>query len=370
MTYRIAVLALVAALAVPAAASAQDTAVDIEIAFDTTGSMTPSIENAKRDARKIVGDTQQNLPNARFAIVQFRDSGDSPEYEVVQKITASADEVAAAIDKLRAGGGGDSPEAYNLMFRRAVTDPEAIGFRPGARKLIFVLGDAEPHGAGRSGLKGCKDASDDPHKLDTAAALAGLRAAEITLNLILQRSSAQTPLQCYQSMASAAYGNGEATESGEASSGGGGGCTGDAPCPVAGGGGTGPSGAAAPLAPAFERAIAREFPALRWQGVTRGRAGLSIVNHAPKPVRLTTITATLPEGARYRRGSTRGVTRRNPIRHGRRLTWPVHMILDPEARTALSFGVRDARGSFRLAATFRMSGGGRYIARRTGSTTR
>jgi hypothetical protein len=362
---RLAMLALASLCAWPAAASGQDTALDIEIAFDTTGSMSPSIENAKRDARKIVADTQQRFPNARFAVVQFRDSGDTPEYEVVQRITASADEVAAAIGKLRAAGGGDSPEAYNLMFKRAVTDPEAIGFRPGARKLLFVLGDAEPHGAGRSGLGGCTDASADPHQLDTKAVVAGLRAAEITLNLILQRSSAQTGLQCYQSLASAAYGNGQATESGEPGGPGPGGppCGPDAPCPTSGGGGS--TGAAPPLAPAFERAIAREFPALIWKGVAGGRARLAIVNRASKPVRLRAVTATLPKGARYRRGSARGIVSGEPVRRGRRLTWSLDRAMGASDRATVSFGVRGARGKLGLAATFTMADGGRYVARRT-----
>src|ERR671934_152456 len=69
--------------------------------------------------------------------------------------------------------------------------------------------------------------------LDTAQVLAGLRTNEITLNLILQASSAQTALRCYQSLASAAYGNGTATQSGEP-----GGCGGE--CPPCGGPPPGP----------------------------------------------------------------------------------------------------------------------------------
>src|SRR5262245_30430835 len=137
---RLLLTAVLAALLLAAPAHADDTAVDIEIAIDTTGSMTPSIENAQRDARTIVANTQQTLPNARFAIVQFRDQGDTPEYEVVQPLTADGAAVAAAIARLHADGGGDSPESYNLVFQRAVTDQAALGFRPGSRKLLFVLG--------------------------------------------------------------------------------------------------------------------------------------------------------------------------------------------------------------------------------------
>jgi hypothetical protein len=367
-------LLAVALLAAPAA-RADDTAVDIEIAIDTTGSMTPSIENAQRDARTIVANTQQTLPNARFAIVQFRDHGDTPEYEVVQPITGDGAAVAAAIARLRADGGEDSPEAYNLVFQRAVTDQAALGFRPGSRKLLFVLGDAEPHGAGRSGLAGCEDDSRDPNGLNTAAVLAGLRAGEITLNLILQASSAQTSLRCYQSLASAAYGNGTATESGTP----GGGCRDCPPCeptpepPV-------PTAAARPcpltgapedsasLVPTFGRAIAREFPAIAWAGPDRFAAGgaargrLTIVNRAPKAARLRAIVVTLPPGFRYAGGSSRG----EPAVDGRRLTWTLDRSLRSHGRLGLSFRVRAGTrpGPIRLAARFTMSDGGAFTARK------
>jgi hypothetical protein len=367
------VLAL-ALLAAPAA-RADDTAVDIEIAIDTTGSMTPSIENAQRDARTIVAKTQQTLPNARFAIVQFRDEGDTPDYEVVQPITADGSAVAAAIARLRADGGGDSPESYNLVFRRAVTDQAALGFRPGSRKLLFVLGDAEPHGAGRSGLAGCDDDSRDPNGLDTGQVLAGLRASEITLNLILQASSAQTSLRCYQSLASAAYGNGTATESGEP-----GGCGRDCPpcggptpeppvptaasrpCPV------GAPEDSASLVPTFGRAIAREFPAISWTGPDRFVAGgkargrLSISNRAPKAALLRAIVVTLPPGFRYAGGSTRGA----PAIDGQRLTWTLDRRLRSHRRLGLSFLLRggSAAGPIRLAARFTMSDGGSFTARK------
>jgi hypothetical protein len=374
---RLLVATVLAAALVAPAAHADDTAVDIEIAIDTTGSMTPSIENAQRDARKIVANTQQTLPNARFAIVQFRDESDSPEYEVVQPLTADGGAVAAAIGRLHADGGGDSPESYNLVFQRAVTEQAALGFRPGSRKLLFVLGDAEPHGAGGDGLAGCSDDSRDPHGLDTAQVLAGLRTSEITLNLVLQASSAQTSLRCYQSLASTAYGNGTAAESGEP-----GGCGGECPpcggpspeppvpraagrpCPV-------PVSGAAPedsLVPTFGRAIAREFPAISWSGPKRMRAGaqvrgrISIVNRAPKAARLRTVIVTLPPGFRYAGGSSRG----DPAIDGRRLSWTLDRSVRSGRRTTLSFRLRAGRssGSLRLAARFTMGDGGSFTARR------
>src|SRR3954469_14324859 len=92
---------------------------DIELAIDTTGSMQPSINAAKADATSIVDQVQRLVGDTRFAVVQFKDNGDAPEYSVEQPMTDSAAAVQAAVNRLSAGGGGDNPEAYNLVFNRA-----------------------------------------------------------------------------------------------------------------------------------------------------------------------------------------------------------------------------------------------------------
>ncbi len=152
---------------------------DIEIAIDTTGSMFSSIAQAKADATNLVTAVQASVPDSQFAIVQFKDDGDIPEYEVVQAMTANATDVQTAVNGLFASGGGDAPEAYNLVFRNSYTPDTGgdIGWRAGSRKFVVVMGDAQPHGAGSAGLAGCTDASVDPHGLNTATELAGMASA-------------------------------------------------------------------------------------------------------------------------------------------------------------------------------------------------
>ncbi len=364
---------------------------DIVIALDTTGSMTPSIENARRDARKIVGETRQRLPNARFTVVQFRDAGDRPEFEVLVRSTASAEEVEAATRKMEADGGDDAPEAYNLVFQKAAEAPAEMGFREGARKIMFVIGDAEPHGAGTAGLAGCADDSRDPHRLDTAKVLAAMRAAEVTLNLVLQRSSASTTLKCYQSLAAAAYGNGEASESGEA---GGGGCSprpaprppeptpssgapgaraasdppSGEPCPSGGGGGaTSDEAAAAPIAGAVARGLDREFPSARL-ALRRGSgwrsAAIVLRNPGSRTARLGTVTLRLPRGAAARAAGPGATIADGVVR------WRVDRDLAPGARHRLALQLRVSRsGRARVSARFRMADGGGYTARETARLT-
>jgi len=196
--------------------AAQPAAADVEIAIDTTGSMGASIAQAKTDALAIVAGVQGVVPDTQFAVVQFKDSFDTPEYQVAQSMTASATDVQTAINGLSASGGGDSPEAYNLVFHNSYTPSTGgdLGWRSGTRKFVIVLGDAAPHGAGTAGVPGCTDTSVDPHGFNTATELAGMNTAQRTLFMILQTSTAQTTLACYQGLAAGAYSGGQGVNSG------------------------------------------------------------------------------------------------------------------------------------------------------------
>jgi hypothetical protein len=150
---------------------------DIEIAIDTTSSMGSSISQAQADSKRLVNDVRARYPGALFAVVQFKDAGDTTEYQLLQPMTGDATKVDNAIDTLTPSGGGDYPESYNLVFQKS-TDP-ATGWRAGSRKLVVVIGDAEPHGAGTDGFAGCAEHSTDPHALSTKTVLAGMRAAPV-----------------------------------------------------------------------------------------------------------------------------------------------------------------------------------------------
>src|SRR5581483_11379493 len=102
---------------------------------------------------------------------------------------------------LIASGGGDPPEAYNLVLHNSDADPtNAIGWRDATRKFVVVIGDAQPHGPVMSeGFPDCADAGTDPDGLDPATELAGMKAAQRTMLMILEDTTAiSTNLACYQ----------------------------------------------------------------------------------------------------------------------------------------------------------------------------
>src|SRR3954452_22914308 len=188
MAVRLALLLAVATgsvLCAAAFARSSSTPLDVELAVDTTGSMGPLIARLQRDAVKIVDGIRARSPGARVAVVQFKDADDTPEYELVQPLTGDAKAVASAMAQLGPGGGGDNPEAYNVVFRNSYAD-KAMGWRDGPRKIVVVFGDAEPHGAGTTGFSGCLDGSADPHQLSTKRELGALKTSGRTLVLIRQ----------------------------------------------------------------------------------------------------------------------------------------------------------------------------------------
>jgi Ca2+-binding RTX toxin-like protein len=188
---------------------------DVEIAIDTTGSMGGTIAQAKADAINIVNGVQGSVPDTQFAVVEFKDSGDTPEYSVVQAMTSSASAVSTAVNTLSAGGGGDAPEAYNLVFRNSYTPATggALGWRTGSRKFVVVIGDAQPHGdLATQGLGPCSNVSADPHGLVTSTELAGMNTNGRTLLMIRQPGGA--PLACYQKLAAGGFTGGAAVDSG------------------------------------------------------------------------------------------------------------------------------------------------------------
>src|SRR5712692_10491039 len=160
---------------------------DVELAIDTTGSMAGGIADAVSEANAIVSGVQGSVADTQFSVVQFKDFGDSPEYQVAQAMTPNATDVSNALSLLSAGGGGDAPEGHNLVFNNSYnpTLGGPIGWRSGTRKFVVVISDAQPHGdLATQGFAGCADVSADPHGFVTSTELAAMAAAQRTLLML------------------------------------------------------------------------------------------------------------------------------------------------------------------------------------------
>jgi hypothetical protein len=114
---------------------------DIVICFDSTGSMGGEIDQVKRQIEQIGQTLTTLVPKTRIGICTYRDHGD----EYVAKglpLTSSIQDVSDYLSRIRAGGGGDYPEAVDEGLYWSTSQNR---FRPAARKVILVFGDAPPH---------------------------------------------------------------------------------------------------------------------------------------------------------------------------------------------------------------------------------
>ncbi len=135
---------------------------DILLALDTTGSMGTALTEATADANGIVADIQTTIPQARFAVVDFKDyvglTSDYP-YRLAQDFTTNAptstcdgeihfSQIQCALMGLSAtpGSGGDDAEAYNRAFYEAYHDTN-LHWAAGSPRFMVVLGDSLPHDA-------------------------------------------------------------------------------------------------------------------------------------------------------------------------------------------------------------------------------
>lgn len=114
---------------------------DIVLTFDSTGSMQGEIDQVKGQIRRLGSTLITLVPKARISICTYRDQGD--QYVVRGlPLTNDLQQIQQYLSGVRADGGGDAPEAVHEGLRWSI---EQNSFRPRARKVILVFGDAPPH---------------------------------------------------------------------------------------------------------------------------------------------------------------------------------------------------------------------------------
>ena len=302
-------------------------ATDVLLAFDTTGSMGPSIAAAQRDAETIVSAVGGFAPSTRFAVASFRDRFyPGGEYTLVKPMTASKGAVTAAIGTLKAvsttqDAQNSNAEAYNLLFNKSYTDSR-IGWRAGSRKIVVVIGDAEPHSAGAEGLAGCSDTTRDWNNLSTKTELAGMKAAKRTLVMIRQTASATASLACYATLTSRAYEGGSARDGGSKDIG-------------------------APLIALLKQAYAPLSVTSQLERAVAGKTNgltIRIANPNEFPLTVSDLSVRLPAGVVFVPGSGSGTLPKPVVQDGR-LTWTLAEPLSPRQVRSGHIVLRYAKAS-------------------------
>lgn len=119
--------------------------VDVMFLLDATGSMGDEIDQLKASIDTVSEriDAFESNPDVRFGMTLYRDEGDS----FVTSTFDFTDDVAAfraALAEVRAGGGGDYPEAMEEGLAEALAKP-AWRDPTSTVQLAFLVADAPPH---------------------------------------------------------------------------------------------------------------------------------------------------------------------------------------------------------------------------------
>lgn len=114
---------------------------DIVIVFDSTGSMAGEIDEVKRQIERIFQTLVRLVPKTRVSLCTYRDYGDDYVVKGVE-LTNDLQRLVVFLREVYADAGGDMPEAVHEGLAWAITKNS---FRPPARKVILLFGDAPPH---------------------------------------------------------------------------------------------------------------------------------------------------------------------------------------------------------------------------------
>ncbi|WP_306114215.1 MULTISPECIES: vWA domain-containing protein [unclassified Roseovarius] len=116
---------------------------DLVFVVDTTGSMGDELDWLTREMREIVKTARRAAPGVdiRYGLVAYRDHGDA---YVLRNLgfTGSARTMQGWLDRQRANGGGDYPEAAAAALQSAVS----LNWRRGkGERIVIHIADAPPH---------------------------------------------------------------------------------------------------------------------------------------------------------------------------------------------------------------------------------
>ncbi|MEV7663531.1 cutinase family protein [Paenarthrobacter sp. NPDC089316] len=114
---------------------------DVMFAIDTTGSMSPYINQAVANARTVAQRVLTSAGTGRVGLVQYKDHGDDLVAQQVVPLTSSIGDFERGLQSLGAYGGGDTPEAVYSGLVEALR----ANWSSTASRSVILIGDAPAH---------------------------------------------------------------------------------------------------------------------------------------------------------------------------------------------------------------------------------
>jgi hypothetical protein len=173
VTGLVATLAITIGPSVGSAAAATPEKTDVMFIFDTSGSMSAELGEAKEKVLSVIEHVQATVPNVAFGVANVEDiphfengtvepvlseeqyaEDDEKPWRLDQPVTTEQSKAVSAIDGLTIGStgdggtegedGGDAPEAYSRALWETDTNP-TVGWRADTHHEIVLVADNVPH---------------------------------------------------------------------------------------------------------------------------------------------------------------------------------------------------------------------------------
>lgn len=121
--------------------------IDMLVSFDTTGSMSQVINSVRREVQNFVKEMHAIDPDIRIGIIAHGDycDKDNPYTIRVMDFTSNVEDISEFVRGTQSTYGGDADECYELVLQTART---AVNWKAGRRKVMVLIGDANPHPVG------------------------------------------------------------------------------------------------------------------------------------------------------------------------------------------------------------------------------
>lgn len=129
---------------------------DLILAFDTTGSMRPYIQNV-REKIDYLAQGLFKLMDIRIGLIGVGDHCDEQFMIQAHPLTEEIKDLQRAVHDIRGTSGGDYPEAFECLFKHLNEDPRWRTERP---LVLVLITDSVPHGMSGEGDAGCPDGVD------------------------------------------------------------------------------------------------------------------------------------------------------------------------------------------------------------------
>lgn len=135
---------------------------DLLLVVDTTGSMETYLSEIRRQLLGMISELRAHVDDVRWGVVAFKDHGSEgqDDHYLTQTLpfTSALGALAAFMSspKLAPGIGGGGAEAVECALKAA----NEFSWRGGARKVLVLVGDKPPHGAGLDSFSCCSDGID------------------------------------------------------------------------------------------------------------------------------------------------------------------------------------------------------------------